>query len=318
MRTTSSCRQRSLLSNREAQPLRAVRDERVAAEVRGEDRLAVAPRRLVVEVGELASLPGLRIALDDEGAHVGGVAVVMGDEGAVRVGAEGEGQGVEHLPRPVPRIAVAEDLGAGPELGFERGTDARVDPVRADHEVGARAKLRERLDGGLEAKRHAGFPAELMQGPEQIEPADGREAIAVDRHRLVPMHDGEVRPPLHARRDAVEGSGRRAPDPLAPRVRQHHPEAVGGGGGVLLVDADRPRGAAALEEECEPEAGRAPRPPLRSSTGCSLLRTAPCGDRPPASAARQAGPDRPAPRRISSCPIRFRIAYPWPISSGPV
>ena len=38
----------------------------MAAEIGREDRLAVAPRRLVVEVREAASLPGRRIAFDDE------------------------------------------------------------------------------------------------------------------------------------------------------------------------------------------------------------------------------------------------------------
>ena len=63
----------------------------------------------------------------------------------------------------------------------------------------------------------------------------GREPVAVDGNPLVPMHDGEVRPAFHAARDTVERGGRRASHPLAPRVRQHHPEAVGGGGRILLV-----------------------------------------------------------------------------------
>ena len=166
--------------HRKPPPLGAVRDERAPAEVRGEDRLAVAPGRRVAGLvfapapapgagpvfapasgagpvfapapapapgpgpaPEAAPLPGRGVAFDDERAHVRRVAVVVGDERAVGVRAEGEGQGVEDLPGSVPRVAVAEELGAGPELGFERGPHPRVDPVRADHEVGVRANLRE-------------------------------------------------------------------------------------------------------------------------------------------------------------------------------
>ena len=52
------------------------------AQLGSEDRLAVASRLFVRHPGEARALPGGGIALHHEGAGVGRVAIVVGDEGA--------------------------------------------------------------------------------------------------------------------------------------------------------------------------------------------------------------------------------------------
>ena len=91
----------------------------MAAERIGEHVLAVAPRRRLVHRRETGAGPGRGIGLDNERAHVRRVAVMVGVEDAVVIGAEGLGQGLEGPGRAEPGELVgkgadgsAEGLGA--------------------------------------------------------------------------------------------------------------------------------------------------------------------------------------------------------------
>src|SRR4030095_447679 len=86
----------------EVAPDRAVRDQRMAAEIRREDRLAVRARGGIVHRVKAGALPGGGVAFDDERAAVGRVTIVMRNESAVLVLAEGERQALERLARAVP------------------------------------------------------------------------------------------------------------------------------------------------------------------------------------------------------------------------
>ena len=107
----------------------------MAVQVGGEDALAIGAALGVVHVPQAGARPGVGVALDDEGAHVGGVAVVVGDEGAVLVGAKGQGQGIERPRRSVPHEPVGQVFDPGPEGVGVEVPDPGVYAVGADDEV---------------------------------------------------------------------------------------------------------------------------------------------------------------------------------------
>ena len=72
----------------------------MAAEVRREHALAVGAALVVAHAVEPGAIPGRGVAFDDERAHRRAVAIVVGDERAVLVRAEGERQALER--RVVP------------------------------------------------------------------------------------------------------------------------------------------------------------------------------------------------------------------------
>src|SRR5204863_8473487 len=101
-------------------------------QIRREDALAVRARLGVIHPAECRPFPGGLIAFDDEGAHCGGVAVMMGAEGTGRAGAEGEREAIEALRRAVPREGAGEQPGPRPAPGWQAGTHERLRLLRAD------------------------------------------------------------------------------------------------------------------------------------------------------------------------------------------
>ena len=204
---------------------------------------------------EAGADPGCRVALDDECAHVRRIAVVMGVERAEFVLDEGLRQGFEALGRPVPDEFPVQMRERGSELALECAAQQRVDAVRRDDQV-AIAEIFERADGGAERERHAGGACPLLQELQQLEPADGREPHAVDGDGLAPVHEGDVAPGLHARRDEIDSIGIVLAQELECAVGEHDAETPGRVGRVLFEEADVIGGVPALPQGREIEAAR--------------------------------------------------------------
>src|SRR6185437_3598602 len=97
-------------------PDRIVRNELMAAKRVGEDALAEAARFSFAHRREAGARERVGTDLDDEGAAVGRVAIVMRVERAERAVDEGLRQRVERLRRAEPGEAVGEQ----PRTGAER------------------------------------------------------------------------------------------------------------------------------------------------------------------------------------------------------
>src|SRR5439155_850090 len=204
-------------------------------QIRREDALAVRARLGVIHPAECRPFPGGLIAFDDEGAHRGGVAVTMGDEGTVPVAAEGEREAIEALRRAVPREAVGEQLDLRLEQGSQRRTHERIRSVGAHHDVRA-CELVGRRHGAAILDPHARVTAQPSQDFLERKAPDGGKAVAVDVHALVAVHDALHRPAFHRRLYGV-----REPRLIALEKRQRaggedDPESVGRPFGILLGD----------------------------------------------------------------------------------
>ena len=206
--------------------------------------------------GEARALPGGGVALDDEGAHRRRMPVVVGVEGARLVLDEGLRQGLEALGGAEP----AELVGEIPDRSAERlavsAPHVRIDSVGGDDEIVAHeffffcegsAVFRGNPDTGQ-------LPLQQLQ---EFQPADRREADAVYAHRGAAVHDHQVGPRFHLRGDALVGLGVILAQEFERAVREHHAEAEGRIGRVLLDDADLPVGMLALGEVGEIQPRRA-------------------------------------------------------------
>ena len=141
------------------------------------------------------------------------------------------------------------------KFALERAPHQRVDAVGGDDQV-LLPQLIQRRQLRAEPQIDAGLAGALLQEPQQLQPADRREADPVDHHPLAQMHDGDVAPPLHVRRDRRDGLGVVVAQELERLVGEHDAEAPGGVGGVLLDEAHLVAGMAPLPQRREVEPGR--------------------------------------------------------------
>ena len=116
---------------REAAPDRLVRHQPVAVEGGGEHLLADGLRLLDGLVREAIAFASRRIAFDQEGAHAGRVAVVMGIEGAAPSPDKGLRQRLESLAGAVPGELVRRPRHRGAELLLEALAQQRIQAVGA-------------------------------------------------------------------------------------------------------------------------------------------------------------------------------------------
>ena len=171
--------------------------------------------------------------------------VVVGIEAAILVLDKGLRQGLEALGGAEPTELVGEIPDRGAERLAVRAPYERIDPVGSDDEIVAHqffffckssAVFRGNPDTGQ-------LPLQQLQ---EFQPADRREADAVYAHRGAAVHDHQVGPRFHLRGDAPVGLGVILAQEFECAVREHHAEAEGGIGRVLLDDADLPVGLLAL------------------------------------------------------------------------
>lgn len=204
---------------------------------------------------ESRALPGGRVRLDDECAHVGRVAIVVGVESAVGVAAEGLRERIEAPRRAVPGELIREATHGGAEFAFVTVPDQRVHAVRSDDEIRLLHFI-ERADRVLELHRDARRPNPPLQEPQELEPSDRREADAVDGHAPAFQIERDLRPRFHRRHDGVVCLGIVLAQELERTVGEHHPEAERGVGRVLLEDTDIGRAVPPLEQIGKIESAR--------------------------------------------------------------
>ena len=90
-----------------------------------------------------------------------------------------------------------------------------------------------------------------MQQLQQLEPADSGEADAVDDDALVAVNERHVVPGFHLRRDRREGFRVALAQEFERAVGEHHAEAEGGAGRILLDHGDVGVRPPALEQISE-------------------------------------------------------------------
>ena len=125
----------------------------------------------------------------------------------------------------------------------------------------------------LEFNRNPSALQLAAQQLQKLQPPDRREADAVDDHRRAAVHDRDVGPGLHRRRDPVIGLRVVGAQEFQRPLGEHHAEAEGGVARVLLDDAHLPARQLALHEVGEVQARR---PRARNE---NLHACAPAGER---------------------------------------
>ena len=240
----------------EVAPYRFVREQPVAVEGGGEYLLANGLRLLDGQVGETVTFPGCRIAFDQEGAHVGRIAVVMGVERAELGLDKALRQRLEAFGGAVPGELVRRPRYRGAELAFETPSQQGVQAIGANDQVVADQFVRG-LDRGGVVRRDPDCGDALLQGVEQIEPADRGEADAVDLDAFATQVQGNVFPALHSRSDGLDRLGIVGAQEFERLFGEHHAKSPGGAGGILLEQVDMGVGVPLLPQIGEVEAAGA-------------------------------------------------------------
>ena len=143
----------------------------------------------------------------------------------------------------------------GTELIREAAPHQRIDAVGADHEIGL-AKFVERGNRAAELRRDADRTRPRLQQLQQLEPPDGGKADAVDDDARAAVDQRDVVPRLHLRRDRRISLLVVLAQEFQRAVGEHHAEAEGGVGRILLDHGDIGAPAAALDQIGEIEPGR--------------------------------------------------------------
>ena len=146
-------------------------------------------------------------------------------------------QRLEALGGAVPGELVGRIGQRGAEVALEAAAHQRVQSVGCDDQI-VSAQLVHRLDRRVVSRRNAGRVHALLQDGQQFEPADRGEADAVDLDAFAAQVQRDVLPALHPRRDGVDRVGIVGAQEFQRLLGEHHAEAPGGAGGVLLEQID--------------------------------------------------------------------------------
>ena len=248
----------------EVEPRRApevgrVAQERMPAEVRGEDPPAGLGRLGLAHRPEAEPFPGRLRALHDEGRGARIELVGVRPDPAVGGLLEEEGEGVvELLPRAEPHELAAADVDVRAEVRAVRLAGARVQPVGGDHEVvplGERGRV---VGPRLEADLDPEARGPLLQQLEEPAAPDAAEAVAGGHDPLPPDADRDVVPVGEV---AVDGGGAHrvvGGEVLQGFVGEDHPPPEGVAGGVALEHRDLVGRVAELQADREVEPRGAP------------------------------------------------------------
>ena len=145
---------------------------------------------------------------------------------------------------------IGEVSDAGAERVGEAAPHQRIDAVGADHQIGV-AEFVERGHRAGEVRLGADRAHASLQQLQQLEPADGGKADAVDDDALVAVNERHVVPGFHLRRDRREGFLVALAQEFERAVGEHHAEAEGGAGRILLDHGDVGVRPPALEQISE-------------------------------------------------------------------
>ena len=190
--------------------------------------------RLVLEA---VSLPGRRVAFDQERAHGRRIAVMMRVERPEIGLHKSLRQRGKALGGAVPGELVGRVRNRGAELGFKTAAHQRVQSVGCDDQI-VPLEFVHRLDRRAVSRRNACRAHALLQDGQQFEPADRGEADAVDFDALAAQVQRDVLPALHPRRDGVHRLGIVGAQKFQRLLGEHHAKAPGRAFGVLLEQVD--------------------------------------------------------------------------------
>ena len=243
-----------------AAQVRRVADERMAAEVLGEQLLAEGDGFGLLHLVEAVRLPDFFGRLHDEGRGVVVELIGMGLEPAVLGLLEGEGEGLEGLVRAEPDEAAFAQVDVGlVDVGVALA-DAAVEAVAGDDEVGVVLRRERLVVGriGFEHQVHAQRDAALLQDVEQPLAADAAKAVAARAHGAALEEDLDVVPVMEGFTDEPGRAGFGCRQVGQRLVAEHHAPAEGVEGPVALQHGNLELRMARLHQEGEVEPGRAP------------------------------------------------------------
>lgn len=238
----------------EAAPDRVVGDQWLAAQMLGEDALAMGDGVGLAGLVQAGPAPCLLGAFDDEGRHAGGVAVAVGAPQPMLVLFEIEGEGVELAAGAQPDELVRAHHDIGAEGFGVLGADERVDAVAGDDQIG----LGEGVEAGdigivddLDPQLGGALLQDLQQGEAlhagEAVPGRGGDGLAVMDVDIVPMNEGVG--------DGRVGLGIGITKAAHGFVGEHHAEAPGDVWRPALEDAQRPLGMRLLDQQGEIQRG---------------------------------------------------------------
>ena len=246
-----------VLHRRELDPLGAVREELLSAEVLSEELLEVGDALLRRHPVEPRGAERLLIALGDEGARVRIEAVGMHLEHAVLVLFEVEGERVELLLRPEPHVPRVAKVERRLERICVAVADLALHPVAGDHEIGAAEALHHLLvivHLGVEHELHAELATTILEDVQEVLPGDAREAVPAGAEGDVLVVDVDRVPVREALRDRLV----RGPVVLLQvgerLVGEHDAPSEGHARRIALDDGDLRLRSRFLVEEREVEA----------------------------------------------------------------
>ena len=239
-----------------AAQVRGVRHQLVAVEVLREQPLAEGDGLFLLHLVEAGLQPHVFGCLDDEGGGVIVVAVGVRLEPAVLGFFEREREGLEQLVRAEPDEAAAPHVDVRLVRCRVLGTDAAVEPVAGDDEVGVDVR-RVVLHVGLEHQLDAQLLAACLQDVEQALAADAAEAVATRAHLVAADVHLDVVPVVEGVEDLRRGVRVGSLQVAERLVGEHDAPAEGVVGPVALDHGDVVRRVLALHQKREIQAGRA-------------------------------------------------------------
>src|SRR5207253_2434740 len=142
----------------------------------------------------------------------------------------------------------------GAERRLVRAPHQRIDAVSADDEIDVAefAQVRYRVPV---ARLDPDRPGARLEQLQQLEPPDRRETDAVDADAFAAMDDRDVGPRLEMRHDRRVSLRIVVVEEFERAVGEHHAEAEGGVGAVLLEYAHFGAGVATFDKIRKVEAG---------------------------------------------------------------
>src|SRR6185503_8980477 len=194
------------------------------------------------------------IDLNDKCAQLRRVPVVMRVKNSKLGLDECLRQCVETLGGAEPGEAVGQQANGRPEFTGMTAPNQRIDPGSADKEVDL-SQIIEILNCAAINRLHTDRGGPRLQQLQQLQPANGRKANTIDHHALAAMHERNVVPRFHVRRDDRMGVRIVFVQEVERPIGKYDTEAEGGIGSILLEYTDVGIGLPALDQIGKVEAG---------------------------------------------------------------
>ena len=238
--------------------VRRVRQEGMAVQVTGEDPLAMRDRLALLHPVEPEPGPGVRVHLDDEGAHPLIEAIGVRPDPAGLGLLEREGEGLERFGRPEPEELVAAHLDVDVEMLGVAVADAAVRTVGGDDEIiaGPVVEIGARLM--FEMQHDAEIARPRLEKVQQALATDADEAVAGRADRLAMDMDFDIVPMREFRGDRRAGDRIVRHQVLDRLVGEDDAPAERVVGPVAFEDVDVVRRIAQLHRDREIEPGGPP------------------------------------------------------------